>query len=63
MPSDFHNRGPPPLQNFHFFFWKYIFDLATLLTNEHELMPPQGYDLVAPGDKLLYSSAKRKTYR
>ena len=45
------------------FFWRYIFDSATFIwTNKHEFMPPQGCDLVAPGDK-LYSSATRKTYR
>ena len=55
--------NPPPLPfGISAFFWKYIFDLATpIWTNEHELMPPQGCDLAAPGDK-LYSSATRKTY-
>ena len=50
--------NPPPLQNFRlFFFWKYIFDLATpIRTNEHEFMPPQGCDLAAPGDKLSDSN-------
>ena len=67
MPSEFHNHDPPtpplplPFRISGFFFWKYIFVLATALrTNEQEFMPPQGYDLAAPGDK-LYSSVTRKT--
>ena len=63
MPSEFHNREPAYPSEFPFFFWKFIFDLATpISTNKHEFMPPQGCDPVAPGDK-LYSSATRKTYR
>ena len=62
IPSEFHNREPPPLPfRISVFFWKYIFDLATALwTNEHEFMPPQGCTLAVSGDK-LYSSATRKT--
>ena len=61
--SEFHNREPPLPFRISWFFWKYIFDLATpIWTNKHEFMPPQGCDLAAPGDK-LYSSATRKTYR
>ena len=62
LPLEFHNRKPPLPFGISAFFWKFIFDLATpISTNEHEFMPPQGCDPVAPGDK-LYSSATRKTY-
>ena len=56
--------NPPSRSEFLFFFWKYIFDLATALwTNKREYMPPQGCDFAAPGDHddKLYSSATRKT--
>ena len=63
MSSEFHNREPPLPFGISAFFWKFIFDLAMpISTNEHELMPPQGCDPAASGEK-LYSSVTRKTYR
>ena len=64
MLSEFHNREPLLPFGISTFFWKYIFRLGNAYwRNKHEFMPPEGCDLVAPGDKLealLFSD--KKTY-
>ena len=58
MLSEFHNCEPHYPHNFRSFLEVY-FRLGNIYMNKHEFMPPQGCDLVAPGDG-LYAPATRK---